>query len=70
LLLPFVARQGLRLRRCAPRFAAAAGTPHGRTGQGDPLRLLAIGDSIIAGAPTSAGFSTPCGLTPRMLSSW
>ena len=49
LLLPFVALQGLRVRRRAPRFAAAEGPLQGRTGQGNPLRLLAIGDSIIAG---------------------
>lgn len=48
-LLPFVAVQGLRLRRTAPRVAAAAGDPTGRVGSGRALRLLAIGDSIIAG---------------------
>ena len=48
-LLPFAALQGLRVRRNAPRFAAAEGPPNGRVGRGQPLRLLAIGDSIIAG---------------------
>ena len=49
MLVPFALPQGLRLRRSAPRFAAARGTPHGCEGRGAPLRLLAIGDSIIAG---------------------
>ncbi len=48
-MLPFAAPQGLRVRRTAPRFAAAEGTPRGCVGRGQPLRLLAIGDSIIAG---------------------
>jgi lysophospholipase L1-like esterase len=49
LLLPFVAVQALRLRRSAPRLQAAAGDTRGRAGTGKALRLLAIGDSIIAG---------------------
>jgi lysophospholipase L1-like esterase len=49
LLLPFVAVQASRLRRTAPRLQAAAGEARGRTGSGSSLRLLAIGDSIIAG---------------------
>ena len=48
-LLPFVAVQGLRLRRTAPRLAPAAGDSTGCVGTGRALRLLAIGDSIIAG---------------------
>lgn len=48
-LLPFVAVQGLRLRRTAPRLAPAAGESRGCVGSGRALRLLAIGDSIIAG---------------------
>ncbi len=53
-MMPFVALQGLRLRKRAPRFATAKGAPTGAVGEGLPLRLLAIGDSIIAGvgAPT------------------
>jgi lysophospholipase L1-like esterase len=49
LLLPFVSVQALRLRRTAPRLQAAAGGPRGTAGSGEALRLIAIGDSIIAG---------------------
>jgi lysophospholipase L1-like esterase len=53
-LLPLLAPQALYVRRTAPRFAPAAGPPHGIVGEGPEKRLLAIGDSIIAGvgAPT------------------
>lgn len=44
-----IAAQGLWLRRRAPRFAEAAGPRSGTVGSGAPLRLLALGDSIIAG---------------------
>ena len=52
--LPFVLPQALQLRRAAPRFEPAAGPVQGEIGQGEPLRLLAVGDSIISGvgAPT------------------
>jgi lysophospholipase L1-like esterase len=53
LLLPFVAVQALRLRRTAPRLQAATGEARGRTGSGPSMRLLAIGDSIIAGVGAS-----------------
>jgi lysophospholipase L1-like esterase len=49
LLFPVTVPQGLWLRRTAPRFGAAAGPTSGQVGAGKPLRLLAIGDSIIAG---------------------
>ncbi|MFP4208865.1 MAG: SGNH/GDSL hydrolase family protein [Wenzhouxiangella sp.] len=45
LLLP----QALWVRRRARRFADAAGDPAGRVPGPDPVRLIAIGDSIIAG---------------------
>jgi len=48
-LLPFVAPQGLWVRRFAPRFADAAGPDSGVVGNGPTRRLLAIGDSIVAG---------------------
>lgn len=48
-LLPFVSVQALRVRRNAPRLAPAGGPGRGRIGRGEPFRLLAIGDSIIAG---------------------
>ncbi len=49
MLLPFAIPQALRVRRTAPRFAAASGPSAGVVGHGDTLRLLAIGDSIVAG---------------------
>jgi lysophospholipase L1-like esterase len=48
-LLPLIVPQGLLLRRNAPRFPPAAGPHAGRVGFGKSLKLLAIGDSIIAG---------------------
>lgn len=51
--LPWVALQALRVRRKAPRLAAAAGPETGCVGSGPPLRLVAIGDSIIAGVGAS-----------------
>ena len=47
--LPFLAPQALYVRKTAPRFAGAAGANRGVIGQGEPLKLLAVGDSIIAG---------------------
>lgn len=47
------APQGLRVRRSAPRFPGAAGPQLGAfgvdAGHGPPLRLLGVGDSIVAG---------------------
>ena len=48
-LMPLAAPQGLRLKRTAPRFAPAPGPREGRTGAGAPMRLLAVGDSVIDG---------------------
>lgn len=48
-LMPLAAPQGLRLKRTAPRFAPAPGPRAGRIGAGPPLRLLALGDSVIDG---------------------
>jgi lysophospholipase L1-like esterase len=48
-LMPLAAPQGLRLKRTAPRFAPAPGPRAGRVGSGPPLRLLAVGDSVIDG---------------------
>lgn len=49
LMLPFLLPQGLWVRMRAPRFTPAAGPREGSIGVGDPVRLLAIGDSIIDG---------------------
>jgi len=47
--LPLMLPQAIALRRTAPRFAAADGPTHGSIGSGRDVRLLAIGDSIVAG---------------------
>ena len=53
-MLPFMAPQALWVRRKAPRFSDAAGPASGCIGEGPDRRLIAVGDSIIAGvgAPT------------------
>lgn len=48
-LFPFVLPQAIAVRRKAPRFPGAGGPQRGSAGEGDPLRLLAVGVSIIAG---------------------
>ncbi len=48
-LFPLAIPQAIRVRRSAPRLSGAAGPTSGRFGSGKKLRLLAIGDSIIAG---------------------
>lgn len=52
LLLPVSAVQGLWLRKTAVRLPEASGERTGTCGQGSPLHLLALGDSIIAGVGT------------------
>ena len=47
--LPFVLPQALIVRKTARRFAAATGPEHGAVGCGKSFKVLAIGDSIIAG---------------------
>lgn len=49
LLMPLLLPQGLWVKATAPRFAAASGEREGSTGEGARCRLLAIGDSIVAG---------------------
>ncbi|MBT8046893.1 MAG: SGNH/GDSL hydrolase family protein [Xanthomonadales bacterium] len=49
LMLPVSAAQGLWLRRQALRLPGASGPRQGAVGNGEPLRLLALGDSIIDG---------------------
>ena len=53
-LLPFTLPQALHLRKNAPRFKDAQGPKKDTVGAGPDMRMLAIGDSIIAGvgAPT------------------
>ena len=52
LLLPVTAMQGLWLRRKALRLPGAPGERRGWCGDGQTLRLLALGDSIIDGVGT------------------
>ena len=47
--LPVMLPQAVALRRNAPRFPSAAGPTEGSVGSGPDVRLLAIGDSIVAG---------------------
>lgn len=48
-LFPVLLSQAFALRRHALTLVPAAGRPDGKIGRGEPLRFLAIGDSIIAG---------------------
>ena len=48
-LFPFVLPQAIKVRRNAPRVSGAGGPTSGSVGLGKPIRLAAIGDSIIAG---------------------
>src|SRR6478752_1687060 len=48
-LFPVLFSQAFALRRHALTLVPAAGPGTGRIGRGEPLRFLAIGDSIIAG---------------------
>jgi lysophospholipase L1-like esterase len=52
-VFPLLIPQALYVRRTAPRFAPAAGPREGVIGVGEQRRLLAIGDSIIAGVGAS-----------------
>lgn len=47
--LPFLLPQALYVRKTAARFAPAGGPSQGWSGEGKQIRLLAVGDSIIAG---------------------
>jgi lysophospholipase L1-like esterase len=48
-LFPFALPQAIYVRRRAPRFAPPPCEPRGIVGAGDPLRVIGIGDSVIAG---------------------
>jgi lysophospholipase L1-like esterase len=48
-LFPVMFTQAFALRRHALTLVPAAGPSAGRIGRGEPLRFLAIGDSIVAG---------------------
>lgn len=55
------------MRKTAPRFAAAGGEPTGQVGSGRVVRLVAIGDSIIAGVGARALKNALVGQTARVL---
>ncbi len=66
--IPFLIPQALYVRRTAPRFAGASGPSQGVTGEGQPLRLRAVGDSIIAGVGASEHSRALTGRTAEVLS--
>ena len=66
--LPFLLPQALYVRQTAPRFDGAPGPTHGTVGAGETLRLLAIGDSIIAGVGASELSKALVGQTAASLS--
>lgn len=65
--LPFLAPQALYVRRTAPRFAAATGPSSGVVGNGPEKRLVAIGDSIVAGVGAETLDDALVGCTARAL---
>ena len=66
--IPFLIPQALYVRRTAPRFAGASGPDEGSTGEGSPMRLHAVGDSIIAGVGASDYSRALIGRTAEVLS--
>ena len=66
-IFPFLIPQALYVRRTAPRFDAASGPLEGLIGDGKPMRLLAIGDSIVAGVGASTLSKALVGQTARAL---
>ena len=66
--LPFILPQALYVRATAPRTGPAPGPREGLVGDSNPLKLLAIGDSIIAGVGASALSNALVGRTASALS--
>ena len=64
---PLLVPQALYVLRTAPRFAPAGGSPEGSFGSGEPVNLLAIGDSIIAGVGASELSKALVGQTAKAL---
>jgi len=65
--LPILFPQALQVRRSAPRFEAAQGEPWGRVPGPTPRRLIAIGDSIVAGVGINRMEDALVGSTARSL---
>lgn len=69
IVFPFLVPQALYVRRTALRFAAAGGPAKGSVGDGEEIRLLAIGDSIIAGVGATTLWRALVGQTASALAS-
>lgn len=67
-LFPVVFSQAFALRRHALHLVPAFGPPQGRVGRGEPLHLLAIGDSIIAGVGARRVQQSTVGQVARFMS--
>ncbi len=67
-LFPLAIPQALRLKRTAPRFPGAAGNDFGVIGNGKLCRLLAIGDSLVAGVGAETFDKALVGQTARAIS--
>jgi len=68
-LFPLLLPQALHVRKNAPRFAPADGPSVGSIGNGKRTRLVAIGDSIIAGVGATTLSKALVGQTAAALSS-
>ena len=68
-LFPLVVPQALIVRRTAPRFAGAAGNNTGCVGEGDRSKLLAVGDSIIAGVGAGSLVNALVGKSAKSIAS-
>lgn len=70
-LLPLLSAQGRRVRRATPRLPEAAGPEHGMCGAqypGEALRLLAVGESPVAGVGVDTHEQAICAVLARALS--
>ncbi len=69
-LTPLILPQALWVRAHAPKFPPAPGEPHGRFGETgiEPLRFLALGDSVIAGVGAEQLHDAAPGAAARRLS--
>jgi len=67
-LFPLALPQALYLKRTAPRLPLPGCEPLGRVGDGEPLRLIGIGDSVIAGVGVERLSDAFVGQTTHQLS--
>lgn len=70
IVFPFLIPQALYIRQTAPRFAPAGGASVGSVGGSGQTRLLAIGDSIIAGVGVSEFSKALVGQTAMALATF